>query len=155
MGETRPFYRWLAAITAILFAVTAVVFAFGPRHFVGSALFASGAILFGSFAATAEFLTGGKRRIRPVFRWLAASATLFFVAMAVVSWFGVLDHSDVTSFIIFSMTAAFLGRVAATGKLKSGDTLGNELLVAAKKYEAGEITLEEYKSRTKEIMKSA
>lgn len=153
MGETRPFYRWLAAITAILSTVMAVVFALGPKHFVGSALFASGAILFGSFAVTAKFLTGGKQRIRPVFRCLAAIATLFFVAMAVVSNVGLLDNPDFTSSIMFAITAAYFGHVAATGKLKSRNTLGNELLVAAKKYAASEITLEEYGARTKDIMK--
>jgi hypothetical protein len=92
---------------------------------------------------------------RPIFRWLAAITVPVFVAMAVVSLFGILDEngkSDVLSTVLFTWGALFFGSIAATGRFEISATKPFQLFAAAKKYADDEITLEEYGSRTKDIM---
>ena len=92
---------------------------------------------------------------RPVFRWLAALTCPVFVVMAIVSAFGVLDENKKPDFwhaTLFAWGAIFFGSVAATGKFETGVRQRLQLLVAAKKYADGEMSLEEYGSRTREIL---
>ncbi len=92
---------------------------------------------------------------RPIFRWLAAITIPVFVVMAVVSVFGILDANgkpDVFSTVLFAWGAVMFGSIAATGKFETSATKPLQLFVAAKKYADDEITLEEYGSRTKDIM---
>ena len=92
---------------------------------------------------------------RTIFRWLAAITIPVFVVMAVVSLFGILDANgkpDVLMTILFTWGAVIFGSIAATGRFESSATTPFQLFTAAKKYADDEITLEEYGSRTKEIM---
>ena len=92
---------------------------------------------------------------RPIFRWLAAITIPVFVVMAVVSAFGILDANgkpDLWSTLLFTWGAIFFGSIAATGKFETGRKQRLQLFIAAKKYADDEITLEEYGSRTKELM---
>ena len=92
---------------------------------------------------------------RPIFRWLAAIAVPVFVAMAVVCMFGLLDENgkpDVFMTILFTYGAAMFATIAATGNFESSATKPFQLFAIAKKYADDEITLEEYGSRTREIM---
>ena len=82
---------------------------------------------------------------RPIFRWLAAITSPVFVVMAVVS-------ADLWSTLLFTWGAIFFGSIAATGKFETGSKQRLQLFIAAKKYADDEITLEEYGSRTKELM---
>ena len=92
---------------------------------------------------------------RPVFRWLAAVSVPVFVVMAVVCLFGILDPNgkpDALMTGLFSWGAVVFGSIAATGRYESAATKPFQLFAAAKKYAEDEITLEEYGSRTREIM---
>ena len=92
---------------------------------------------------------------RPIFRWLAAITIPVFVVMAVVSMLGILDANgkpDVFSTVLFAWGAVMFSSIAATGKCETFATKPFQLFVAAKKYADDEITLEEYGSRTKDIM---
>ena len=92
---------------------------------------------------------------RPIFRWLAAIIVPFCVVMAVVAAFGILDANgkpDVFIATVFAWGAVMFGSLAATGKFKISVGKPLQLFVAAKKYADDEITLEEYGSRTKDIM---
>lgn len=92
---------------------------------------------------------------RPIFRWLAAINVPVFVVMAVVSLFGILDANGkpyVFMTTVFAYGALMFGSIAATGRFESSATKPFQLFAAAKKYADDEITLEEYGSRTKEIM---
>jgi hypothetical protein len=93
---------------------------------------------------------------RPIFRWLAAITIPVFVVMAVVSAFGIPDANgkpDFVSAVLFAWGAIFFGSIAATGQFKTGGNQRIQLVIAAKKYADDEITLEEYGSRTKHIVK--
>ena len=92
---------------------------------------------------------------RPIFRWLAAITVPVFVVMAFVSLFGILDENgkpDVFSTFLFAWGAVMFGSIAATGTYESSVGRPFQLFAAAKKYADDEITLEEYGSRTKDIM---
>jgi len=96
-----------------------------------------------------------KQAARPIFRWLAAITTPVFVVMAVVSLFGILDANgkpDVFATALFAWGAVMFGSIAATGRFETSATRPLQLFAAAKKYADDEITLEEYGSRTKDIM---
>jgi len=93
---------------------------------------------------------------RPIFRWLAAITIPAFVAMAIVSALGILGANGKPDFVfagLFLWGAIFFGSIAATGKLETGGKKRLQLFIAARKYADDEITLEEYGSRTKDIMK--
>lgn len=92
---------------------------------------------------------------RPIFRVLAAISIPVFVVMAVVSMFGILDANgkpDVFMTILFTYAAGMFVSIAATGRFESSVTKPIQLFAAAKKYAEDEITLEEYGSRTKDII---
>lgn len=92
---------------------------------------------------------------RPIFRWLAAINIPVFVVMAGVCMFGILDANgkpDVFMTFIFTYGAVMFGSIAATGRFEPYPTAPFQLFAVAKKYAGDEITLEEYGSRTKELM---
>ena len=96
-----------------------------------------------------------KPAVRPIFRWVAALTIPVFVVMAVVSAFGIQDANgkpDIFSTALFAWGAVFFGSIAATGKFDTAGKKQLQLFVAAKKYTADEISLDDYGSRTKEIM---
>ena len=69
--------------------------------------------------------------------------------------FGILDDNgkpDVFMTILFAWGAVVFGSIAATGKFETSAIKPLQLFAAAKKFTADEITLEEYGSRTKDIM---
>ena len=94
--------------------------------------------------------------IGPVVRWLAGLICLVFVPMAVIAAFprlvGVDEESSILGVFVFAWAAFVFGSIAATGNVGNGGKRRRELLVAAKKYADGQLTLEEYGSRTKEIL---
>jgi len=88
---------------------------------------------------------------------LAAITVPVFVVMAVVCLFGFLDENgkpDVLATALFAWGAIMFGSIAATGKFETSATRPRQLFAAAKKYTDGEITLEEYGSRTRGIMEA-
>ena len=92
---------------------------------------------------------------RPVFRWLAGLTCPVFLLMAVITAYPPLvgwdDESNLFIAVVFFWGAIFFGSIAATGKFETGGKQRLQLFLAAKKYVDGQITLEEYGSRTKEI----
>ena len=92
---------------------------------------------------------------RPVFRWLAGLTCPVFLLMAIVTAFPQLvgwdNESSIWGAVLSFWGAIFFGSIAATGKFETGAKQRLQLLLAAKKYVDGQITLEEYGSRTKEI----
>lgn len=101
-----------------------------------------------------------KPQARPVFRWLAALTCPVFFIMAVWSVFpGLLHLKDPPSvwlMCLFLWGGFYFAMIAATGR---GTGLKRkhlsqviELHAAARKYAAGQISLEEYGSRTKELL---
>ena len=95
---------------------------------------------------------------RPIFRCLAAITIPVFVVMAVVSALGILDPNGKPDFVstgLFAWGAMFFGSIAATGTFETAAKQRLQLFIAAKKYADDEITLEEYGSRAKDIMKGA
>jgi hypothetical protein len=66
--DARPVFRWLAALTCPVFVLMAIITAFpqlvgeGKSSFLLAALFAWGAVFFGSIAATGKYETDGKQR---------------------------------------------------------------------------------------------
>jgi hypothetical protein len=94
---------------------------------------------------------------RPIFRWLAAITAPVFVVMAIVCLLGILDANgkpDALMTGLFAWGAVMFASIAATGRFEfdSSATKPFQLFAVAKKYANAEITLEEYGSRTKDIM---
>ena len=95
---------------------------------------------------------------RPVFRWLAAIAVPVFAAMTVVALFELLDDNgkpDALMTGFFAWIAAIFWSIAATGRYEFSLGKPLQILTIAKKLSDGEIALEEYRSRTKEIMQGS
>ena len=93
---------------------------------------------------------------RPVFRWLAAITVPVFAVMAGVAVLGILDANgkpDVFMTMVFTWFATMFGSIAVTGKFEMVAARPFRLLVVAKKYADDEITLEEYGSRTRDILR--
>lgn len=104
-----------------------------------------------------------KLQARPVFRWLAALTCPVFLLAAVWSAFpGLLHLNDPPSIgmmLLFLWGGFYFALVAATGR-GTGFNRGQllqvvELHKAAQQYVAGQMTLEEYGSRTKELLETA
>ena len=53
---------------------------------------------------------------------------------------------------LFAWNAFFFGTIAATGRFETSGTQRQQLFMAAKEFVDGEMTLDEYGSRTKDIM---
>jgi hypothetical protein len=98
----------------------------------------------------------GKRDARPVFRWLAGLTCPVFLVMAVLIAFPQLigwgDKPNYLFAALFIWGAYFFGTVAATGRWDDSGRKRAALEIAAKKYLAREITLDEYGSQTKQIL---
>jgi hypothetical protein len=95
---------------------------------------------------------------RPVFRWLAGLTCPVFLAMAVLSAFpgvgGLGDKPQYSIAALFLWGAFFFGTIAARGRVYNPGSERAELAIAAKKYVAGEISLDEYGSQTKQILRT-
>ena len=89
---------------------------------------------------------------RPVFRWLAGFTCPVFVLMTIMQLVGWEGKSSFLLAALFAWGAVFFGSIAATGKSGTGGKQRLQLLSAARKYVDGQMTLEEYGSRTKEIL---
>lgn len=96
-----------------------------------------------------------KLHARPIFRWLAGLTCPVFLALAVSLAFPeVVGGGDKPQFLLAALMlwgAFFFGTIAATGRWDTPGRKRLELEIAAKKYLAGEITLDEYGSQTKRI----
>ena len=95
---------------------------------------------------------------RPVFRWLAAIAVPVFVIMTFVALFGLLDDNgkpDALMTGFFAWVATIFWSIAATGRYEFSFGKHLQVLTIAKKFADGEMALEEYGSRTKEIMQGS
>ena len=95
---------------------------------------------------------------RPVFRWLAGLTCPVFVALAVLLAFpGVVGWGNKPEYVLaafYLWGAIFFGTIAATGRWDTTGRKRAELAIAAKKYVAGEISLDEYGSQTKQILRT-
>ena len=97
-----------------------------------------------------------KANSRPVFRWLSHLTCPVLVIIAIVMAFPGLIGSDDDP--TYALTVAFLGLAVVFGTLHYGDRLERargkqfQIFLAANEYAAGNITLEEYGSQTKEIL---
>jgi hypothetical protein len=98
---------------------------------------------------------------RPIFRWLAGLTCPFFLGAAIFAgYYGIRDAIDkpqetlglLVLPLLLLWGAVFFGVIAATGKFTSGRGTQVTLIAAAKKYAAGQMTLEEYGSLTKDII---
>jgi hypothetical protein len=94
---------------------------------------------------------------RPVFRWLAGITCPVFLVMAVFLVFPSLGFTEKPELLLaglFLWSAFFFGSVATKGRFDylSRQSIQSQLAIAAKKYAAGEITLDEYGSQSKLIM---
>lgn len=94
-----------------------------------------------------------KAAARLVFRWLASITVPVFVVMAAVCMFGILDgHPDIFMTFAFTYGAVMFASIAWTGRFEFSITKLILLIAAAKKFADDQITLEEYGSRTRELM---
>ena len=95
-------------------------------------------------------------KARPVFRWLAGLTCPVFAIMAVVIAFpGVVGFAEKPSYffaMIMLWGALVFGPIAATGRVDGIHNDQMRLLLAAKKYVSGKITLEEYGAETKRLL---
>ena len=90
---------------------------------------------------------------RPILRWLAAINIPVFVVMAGVCMFGILDGKpNIFMTFVFTYGAVMFASITATGRIEPSPTMPFQLFAAAKKFADDEITLEEYGSRTKELL---
>ena len=91
-----------------------------------------------------------------MFRWLAGLTCSVFVLMAIMTAFpqfvGWEGKSSFLLAALFAWGAVVFGSIAATGRFEAGGKQRLQLLLAARKYVDGQMTLEEYGSRTKEIL---
>ena len=95
---------------------------------------------------------------RPMYRWLAGISVPVFVLLAVFAAFPQIIGDDeggsVAFAVLFIWGAICFAVVAITGRFPSSGKERLQLFIAAKKYVDGEMTLDEYGTRTKEILGS-
>jgi hypothetical protein len=95
---------------------------------------------------------------RPVFRWLAGLTCPVFLASAVVAAFpAVVGSADKPDYLLagfFLWGTILFGTIAATGRVDTAGSKRAKVMIAATKYVAGEITLDEYGSHTKQILRT-
>jgi hypothetical protein len=93
---------------------------------------------------------------RPILAWLAGLTCTVYLVLAFVSAFpSILDATKKPQPLLafFFVWAAFgFGIIGSTGKLQGGRATPAKLIAAARKYAAGQMTLEEYGSVTKDII---
>ena len=93
----------------------------------------------------------------PVFRWLSHLACPVMVIIAVVMAFpGVIGSNDDPSYteaVVFLALAVVIGTARYGDRLERARSKRVQVFIAANEYAAGNITLEEYGSQTKEILK--
>ena len=93
---------------------------------------------------------------RPKFRWLYGFACSLFGLMAITTAFPGIVGFNVDPKYFFAVVllccAVFYGAVATTGRFPIGSSKHVQILLCARKYAVGEITLEEYGSQTKQIL---
>ena len=94
---------------------------------------------------------------RPIFRWLAGISSAACILTAVFFFFpqlfGDSGETDIPVAVMMLWCAFILGSITVSGQLPG--RVGKQRLkifLAAKQYDAGDITLEEYASRTKHIL---
>ena len=97
-----------------------------------------------------------KPNSRPVFRWLSHLTCPVMVIIAVVMAFprviGSNDDPTYALAVVFLSLAVMFGALLYGDRLERARSKQVRIFLAANEYAAGNITLEEYGSQTKEIM---